>query len=157
MAGLIDEFAGIVTKLNERGIEYAVCGGWAMAIHGFLRATLDIDFLIVTEDVQRIFDVAREQGFDIEGLPLNFDGGKTQIRRISKIDQRSKELITLDLLLVTEAYKDVWETRKRVIWNEGEYRVVSRKGMEKMKEMAGRPKDLIDLDYLRGLDDEDDD
>jgi hypothetical protein len=157
MAQLLDDFRGITQELNKRGIEYAVCGGWAMAIHGFLRATLDIDLLILTDDLERAMAVARGQGFDIEGLPLNFDGGKIQIRRISKIDQKSKELITLDLILVTDVFQDVWRGRKKVIWNEGQYRVVSPKGLMKMKEMAGRPKDLIDLDYLRGLEHEDDD
>lgn len=157
MAGLFDEFTGIVAKLNERDIKYAVCGGWAMTIHGFIRATLDIDLLILTKDLESVFTAARDQGFDIEGLPLNFDCGKTQIRRISKIDQKSKELITLDLLLVTPEIEDVWDTRKRVLWNKGNYSVVSRNGMKKMKKMAGRPKDLIDLEYLEGLDDENDD
>lgn len=157
MAGLLDEFVGIVAKLNERDVEYAVCGGWAMTIHGFIRATLDIDLLILTKDLDNAIAAAKDQGFDIEGLPLNFDGGKTQIRRISKVDQKSNELITLDLLLVTEALEDVWQTRKRVLWNAGQYNVVSRQGMKKMKKMAGRAKDLIDLEYLEGLDDENDD
>ncbi len=154
MAGLLDEFSGITHELNQRGISYAVCGGWAVAIHGFLRATLDIDLLILTSDLDQALEGAREKGFDIEGLPLNFDGGKTKIRRISKIDRHSKELITLDLILVTDIYKDVWEGRKRVIWNQGEYSIVSRNGLIKMKEISGRPKDLIDLDFLRGLDDD---
>lgn len=156
MAGLLDEFSGITKELNQRGINYAVCGGWAVAIHGFLRATLDIDLLILTGDLGEAMDAAREKGFDIEGLPLNFDGGKTQIRRISKIDRHSKELITLDLILVTDIYKDVWEGRKKVNWNQGEYSIVSRNGLMRMKEISGRPKDLIDLDFLRGLDDDDD-
>lgn len=156
MAGLLDEFSGITKELNQRGINYAVCGGWAVAIHGFLRATLGIDLLILTGDLDRAIDAAREKGFDIEGLPLNFDGGKTQIRRISKIDRHSKELITLDLILVTDIYKDVWKGRKKVNWNQGEYSIVSRNGLIKMKEISGRPKDLIDRDFLRGLDDDED-
>ena len=128
-----------------------------MAIHGFLCATLDIDLLILTEDLDTVMAVARAVGYDVEGLPLNFDSGKTQIRRISRIDKDSKQLITLDLILVTETYADAWKTRKKVIWDGGEYSVVSKKGMERMKEIAGRPKDLIDLDYLRGLDDDPED
>lgn len=42
MAALIDEFVGIVESLNREGIDYAVCGGWAMAIHGRLRTTISI-------------------------------------------------------------------------------------------------------------------
>lgn len=151
MAQILEDFIAITQALNQRDIDYAVCGGWAMAIHGFVRATMDIDLLILTKDLDRTMTVAREKGFDIEGLPLNFDEGKTQIRRISKIDTRSKELITLDLILVTEFLQDVWDERKKVKWNEGEYRVVSVHGMSKMKTSAGRPKDLIDLEYLKNL------
>ena len=154
MAQLLDDFRRLTTKLNSRGIEYAVCGGWAMAIHGFLRATLDIDLLILTDDLEKVMSIARETGYDVDGLPLNFDGGKTQIRRISRIDKESKQLITLDLLLVTETYSDAWTARRRVIWNDGEYSVVGRAGMKLMKKIAGRPKDLIDLEYLEGLDDD---
>ena len=126
-----------------------------MAIHGFLRATTDIDLVILSEDLDAVIQTARGLGFDIEGLPLNFDNGQTLIRRISKIDQATNELITLDLILATEKYSEVWKDRRLVKWNAGEYRVVSTGGMKVMKEAAGRPKDLIDLDYLRGLDDED--
>lgn len=150
MASLLNEFTGITQALNKLGIDYAVCGGWAMAIHGFLRATIDIDLLVMAKDIDIAFEAARSQGFDIEGLPLNFDGGKFQLRRISKIDPESKELITLDLLLVTEYLEDVWADRQRVEWNRGEYKIVSREGMIKMKKMADRPKDRIDLDFLRG-------
>ncbi len=155
MASLLEEFIGITQGLNERGIEYAVCGGWAMAIYGFLRATLDIDLLILAENVDDVMEIAAKQGFDIKGLPLNFDGGKTKIRRVSKIDRDSKELITLDLLLVTQAMESVWEGRRKVKWNAGNYQIVSVKGLTLMKEMADRPKDRIDIDYLRGMDDED--
>ena len=103
----------------------------------------------MAKDIDKAFEAARTQGFDIEGLPLNFDGGKMQLRRISKIDAESKELITLDLLIVTAFLEDVWAGRQRVEWNRGEYKIVSRMGMIKMKEMADRPKDRIDLDFLR--------
>ncbi len=154
MAALIEEFVGIVESLNRGGIDYAVCGGWAMAIHGRLRTTVDIDILILADDLDAAMRVARERGFDIEGLPLNFDGGKTQIRRISKIDKVLRELITLDLLLVTPVYEQAWKTRRRMIWNKGEYKVVDVEGMIIMKELADRPKDREDLRFLRGEDDE---
>jgi hypothetical protein len=155
MAGLIDEFIGITNALNKKRIQYAVCDGWAMAIHGLLRTTIDIDLLILADDLATVKITAAEHGFDIEGLPLEFSGGSIKIRRISKIDSESKELITLDMLLVTDALKEVWERRKKVKWKAGEYQIVSVKGLKIMKEMSDRPQDKIDLDYLRGLDDED--
>ena len=39
---LYAELTGIVSVLETRGIEYALCGGLALAIHGAPRATQDI-------------------------------------------------------------------------------------------------------------------
>jgi len=49
----------ICRKLNEQGAAYIVMGGMAVNIHGFIRATEDIDFLVKTtpENEQIILDV----------------------------------------------------------------------------------------------------
>lgn len=148
MATLLDEFKTITSALNEAGIEYAVCGGWAMAIHGLMRATIDIDLMVLSEDIEAAFFVARANGYDVEGLPLSFDQGAFELRRISKIDKESRELITLDFILATDAYSDVWETREAVDSEFGTMRVVSRDGLIKMKLLAGRDRDLLDIKEL---------
>lgn len=148
MPTLLDEFKAITSALNAAGIEYAVCGGWAMAIHGLPRATMDIDLLILVEDLQRVLEVARSKGFDIEGLPLHFD---IEIRRISKVDIDTQELITLDLLLIQDEYREIWDGRQKIGWREGITSVVSREGLIKMKSLAGRPQDLADIEKLRDV------
>ena len=45
MFDLYEEFKAIVAALGEQGIDYAVCGGLAMAVWGAPRATVDIDLL----------------------------------------------------------------------------------------------------------------
>ena len=151
MSTILEEFKSITRALNDAGIDYAVCGGWAMAIHGLPRATMDIDLLVLSKDVARIWQIAQELGYDVEGLPLHFD---VEIRRISKIDTVSKQLITLDLLLVGDTIKDVWETRELVDWSEGSSWVVSADGLIKMKLLAGRKQDLADIERLREASDE---
>lgn len=151
MATLLDEFKSITSALNNAGIEYAVCGGWAMAIHGLMRATMDIDLLVLADDVKRIWEIAQTLGYDVEGLPLHFD---VEIRRISKIDRETKKLYTLDLLLVGDNMTDVWESREKMKWKEGDSWVVSREGLIKMKELAGRKQDLLDIENLREASDE---
>lgn len=154
VATLLDEFRSITAALNREGIDYAVCGGWALAIHGLLRATVDIDLLVLAEDLEKAFNVARSCGYNVEGLPLSFDNGAFELRRISKVDQDSRELITVDFLLVTEVYKDVWATKELTISEFGPMKVVSKAGLIKMKMLAGRDKDLLDIKELEANDSE---
>ncbi len=76
-----------------------------MAIHGAPRATVDIDLLLMNEDLSNVWGIAEELGHSIEGLPLSFDDGVIEIRRISKIDKESKTRFTIDFLHVTEGLK----------------------------------------------------
>ena len=43
---ILGEYTEFVKSLEAEGIEYATCGGLAMAVHGYVRATKDLDFLI---------------------------------------------------------------------------------------------------------------
>ena len=151
MATLLDEFKSITQALNDANVDYAVCGGWAMAIHGLPRATMDIDLLIRAADLFRVLEIARKNGFDIEGLPLHFE---IEIRRISKIDSVSNELVTLDLLLVSDDQQAFWTDRRRIRWKEGETTVVSRESLIEMKRRAGRVQDLADIEKLLEVADE---
>jgi len=154
MANLVDEFINFTTSLDRAGIQYAVCGGWAMAIHGLPRATLDIDLLILFDDLEKVWSAAQAQGYDVEGLPLHFADGAIEIRRISKIDRETKRLFTLDFLLVTEALREVWNTRKQVKWEDGTAWVVSREALIQLKTISGREQDLLDIKGLREISDE---
>lgn len=154
MADIFEEFQMLVSRFNKEQIEYAVCGGWAMAIHGAPRATVDIDFLVLTENLTKVWQIAQEFGYDIEGLPLSFDQGIIEIRRISKIDKETKNLITIDFLLVTDGLKDVWEKRESIDWEDDRVWTVSKEGLIFMKQLSGRHKDLGDIEALRELENE---
>ena len=147
MATLLDELDELVTSLERNGIEYAVCGGLAMAIYGFVRATVDIDVLIRPESLEQALLVAQEHGFDIRGLDMSFKDRAVEIRRISKIDDVG-EVLSLDLLLVTPDVEDVWATKELVAFVGRKWIVVSRDGFIKMKTLAGRPQDLVDIERL---------
>ncbi|MBI3466207.1 MAG: nucleotidyl transferase AbiEii/AbiGii toxin family protein, partial [Planctomycetes bacterium] len=51
---LYAEFESIVKALDAARIQFAVCGGFAMAVHGVARATKDIDLLVPPEETERI-------------------------------------------------------------------------------------------------------
>ena len=148
MATLLDELSQLVSALNENEIEYAVCGGLALTIHGFSRATFDIDILIKSESLEKAYEVAAKFGYDIRGLDISFKERAVEIRRVSKIDDEG-EVLPLDFLLVTQSVEDVWETRENLIWQNKNLWIVSRDGLIRMKELAGRAKDLIDIDRIK--------
>ena len=105
MADIFDEFQNLIGKINEEQIDYAVCGGWAMAIYGASRATVDIDLLVAKENLSKVWRIAEDLGFWVEDLPLSFDKGIIEIRRSSKIDEETKTLFPIDFRLVTEELK----------------------------------------------------
>lgn len=154
MADIFDEFQDLVRKLNDENIDYAVCGGWALAIHGVPRATVDIDLLVLSENLSEVWKIAQKLGYNVEGLPISFDDGFLEIRRISKIDKETKTLFTIDFLLVTEGLKRVWETRENIDFEDDKVWTVSREGLIFMKQMSGRNKDLGDIESLEELENE---
>jgi len=154
MTDIFEEFEKLIKTINQEDIPYAVCGGWALAIHGVPRATIDIDLIVLSENLQEVWKIAEGLGYDVEGLPLSFDEGAIEIRRISKIDKESKMLFTIDFLLVTEDLKEVWENRQNIDFEDEKVWTVSKEGLIFMKEMSGRHKDLGDIESLRELENE---
>lgn len=146
---LVDELLGLIDSLEEADVEYAVCGGIALAIHGVPRFTKDIDLLVRTSDLDRVRSAAHRCGFTLEGGRLTFGAGTDQVREVFRVSKASgSELLTLDLLLVSPALEDVWRSRRRTEWRERRAWVVSRDGLVRMKRIAGRPQDLVDIERI---------
>ena len=86
MIDIYDEPLRLVELLEAEGIDYALCGGWAMAVHGEPRATIDIDLLIPAETSERLICAATVSlNYRLRGLDMSFAGGVIEIRRVSKI------------------------------------------------------------------------
>ncbi|MBA3394677.1 MAG: hypothetical protein H0T89_18670 [Deltaproteobacteria bacterium] len=149
MLDLFDEFRALIGALEADGVDYAVCGGLAMAIHALPRATIDIDLLVRTEDLPVVMRIAKDLGYGFEAEPMRFRRGEVEIRRVSKIDPDSGDTLTLDLLLVMPATTDAWETRQAIAWEGGTVRVVSRDGLIALKSLRKSGQDLDDIALLR--------
>ena len=118
-----------------------------MTIHGFARARYGIDILIRAESLEKAYEIAAQYGYDIRGLDMSFKESAVEIRRVSKIDADG-EVLPLKFLLVTPQIEEVWETREKLIWQNKSLWIVSRTGLIKMKRLAGRPQDLVDIERL---------
>ena len=149
MIDLYDEFRRLLTVLEQKSIDYALCGGLAMAVHGSPRATIDIDLLIEPESLARLFTIATDLGYTIRGKDLQFADGAIEIRRVSKIEPTSGDLLSLDLLLVTPEILSVWQSRITADWEGGKLSVVSREGLIKMKQLRSSGQDLDDIERLQ--------
>jgi hypothetical protein len=149
MFDLEQELRQIVEALDGEQIEYALCGGLALVVHGYVRATIDIDLLVRGEDLERIENLANDLGYKIKARPMHFSQGAVEIRRISKIDPNDGETLMLDLLLVTDANRHVWETRHTLPWGGRDLWVVSREGLITLKMFRASEQDLLDIRRLR--------
>ena len=156
---LIEELERIIAAFERAGIEYALCGGLALAAHGHPRATMDIDLLVRAEQLGSAIDVARNVGFDIPARKIVFglrSATPREVQRVSKLDPETGRLVSLDLLVVAFELEEVWNGRIVAPWLEREIVIVSREGLATMKRLAGRPQDLADIDALERTSDEED-
>jgi len=148
---IADELRRLVSELNERGVDYALCGGMALVVHGITRTTIDIDLLIPAESLSTVFSIAASLNYNVRGMDMSFADGAVEIRRVSKIDPADGELLSLDLLLVTPQVLGSWQTRIAVDWEGLKLWVVSRQGLVDLKELRRSDMDLIDIKALKEM------
>ena len=139
------ELKDITVALDAGEVDYALCGGVALAIHGVPRATQDIDLLVRPEDLSRFREIARACGFVLESFPMDFSSGIT-IQRFTKLIDGQP--LMLDALLVGGPLDRAWEGRQVAEIEGGRVRVVSRESLIALKLAAARPQDLVDVQRL---------
>jgi len=156
MIHLRTELLKIVRCFNDAKLDYGLCGGLAVAVHGYVRATKDIDILILKDDLSKARDALKPIGYDLDAGILKFNSGtvkETRLFRVSRAD--GPTMTTLDLMLVTPILREVWDNRETVRAYDTEIKVVSKVALIKMKELAGRYQDLADIEALRSIPDSD--
>ena len=152
MLDLYTEFKMIIQKFSEGNLDYALCGGLAMAVYGVPRATVDIDLLIPANELPKAVDLVKELGYTIEAIPMRFAKGAIEIYRYSKIENASTDILMVDLLIVTPKLQEVWASRIEIEWEQGSLFVVSREGLIKLKKMRKSGQDLDDIRRLGKID-----
>lgn len=141
------EFEQIVGRLGEQRLEYALCGGLALAVYATPRATVDIDLLVERTSLGAIKDELRQLGYTIEANPMIF--GNAEIHRISKADPVDGDVLSVDLLLVLPANEMAWKERTKVRWAGNELTIVNPAGLVLLKSFRNSEQDQIDVRNLR--------
>jgi predicted nucleotidyltransferase len=141
------ETEGLLKSLKEHKVRFVIIGATAFPVHGYSRATLDIDIYIepTPRNAARTRDALRAFGYDMSDVSID--------------DLLTKKLLIRQYLVETDIHPFVKGTTFARIWAN---KVKSRFGrtfvwfaslddLIEMKQAAGRPKDREDLKFLRGL------
>ena len=147
MFDITDELRALIDVLDGQEVDYALCGGMAMAVHGVTRTTIDIDLLIPSDALDDVLKIAATLGYNLRGKDLSF--ANAEIRRVSKIDPDDGEVLSLDLLLVTAKTVESWESRIDTVWEGRKLSVVSASGLIALKRLRGSAQDLADIEALQ--------
>ena len=146
---IIEELYRLTEAFAKNGLEYAVCGGLAVAIHGRPRLTMDIDIVVAAQDIERAAEISASVGFDdVSGwvhVPLN----KLGIRRLYRLNKISGvELLTLDLLEADSPKNAVFADRETFDVEGRSIQSLSRTALITMKRDSDRTKDRLDVELL---------
>jgi hypothetical protein len=152
---LLIELKNLIEAFDKNRIDYALCGGLALAVYARPRATLDIDIMVEPDFLGEIKQIVGNLGFSIAAAPMSFKGGAVQIHRLTKIEDESEEHLVLDLLLVTPHTRISWDSKISVDWEGGTLKVLSPEGLIRLKSLRKSGQDMDDIEYLKGLIDED--
>lgn len=141
------DIEGLLRSLNDHKVEYVLIGATAFPVHGYARATLDVDIFIraTPENARRTRQALIAFGYDLA-------------------DVADDELLTKKVLIrqyLVEAdihpyvrgitFDEVWSRRVHDRLGQTPTAFASLDDLIRMKEAAGRPKDLEDLRVLRRL------
>ena len=132
----------MLDSLAREQLEIALCGGVALGLHGFVRATKDFDLLVREDDVERAKANVAALGFTLAAAPMTFKRGRleeTVVHRVSK--SLGSSLLTIGFLLARGYLAEVWAGRQVVEWSGRRVAVVSASGLIEMKRVADRPQD----------------
>jgi len=72
----------LAQRLSEAGIDYAVIGGMALALHGFVRPTQDVDLLLSPEGLEKFHTEMVGRGYvaTFQGARKHFRDAETGVK-----------------------------------------------------------------------------
>jgi len=141
------DIESLLRSLNDHSVEYVVIGAAAFPVHGYARATLDVDIFIraTPKNVQRTRRALTAFGYDLA--------------EVTDDELLTKKILIRQYLVETDihpfargvTFDEVWSRRVHDRIGQTPTAFASLDDIIRMKEAAGRPKDLEDLRVLRRL------
>jgi hypothetical protein len=147
----------VVESLRRFNVSYAVVGGYAVALHGAVRGTVDLDIVIALSEKSYVDTEKALLSIDLRPkLPLEAKElfhfrkeyvAKRNLRAWSFYDP--KDPTRLVDVIVTYEKKRI--PIKHVTYQGTKIAILTKSELIKMKMQSGRPQDLEDVKALRML------
>jgi len=141
------EVEELLRLLKERKVRFVIIGATAFPVHGYSRATLDIDIFIEPTPVnaQRTRSALQAFGYDVSDVSID--------------DLLTKKLLIRQYVVETDihpfvkgtTFERVWSNKVRARFGRTFVSFAALDDLIEMKQAAGRPKDEEDLKFLRRL------
>jgi hypothetical protein len=142
------DFRDLLAEFNAQGVEYLIVGAHALAAHGHVRATQDLDVWVCPdpENAQRV--MLALQAF---GAPLQ-DLTESDLATPGIVFQIGVEPIRIDIITAIDGveFAEAWPSRVLSKFGDQPVAILSREHLIKNKRAAGRTQDLADVERLEG-------
>ena len=161
---MLESFETLAATLERAGVRYLVAGGLAVNAHGYVRYTKDIDLVIQlgAENVERAFAALASLGYRAT-VPIVAAQFADPTQRASWIREKGMKVLNFQSdqhrfapvdVFVIEPF-DFDEEHDRALQGDVApglvVRFVSIATLIAMKEVAGRPNDVVDIQHLRWI------
>jgi len=145
-----EDFRDLLQALLQTGARFLVVGAHAMAVHGVPRATGDLDVWISPDPVNAdcVWQALVRFGAPVGGLELSRKDLETpgMVVQIGLPPRRIDFLTEVSGL----SFEEAWQNRTTHPVGAHAVPFLSRQDLVRNKRASGRPKDLADLDTLKG-------
>ena len=137
----------LLRLLKEYKVDFVIIGATAFPVHGYARATLDIDIFIrpVRENAEKAWAALKKFGYDMTDVSVE--------------DLLEKKLLIRQYAVETDihpfvkgvSFDRIWKNKVKAKFGNTFVYFASLDDLIKMKKAAGRVKDLEDLKILSGI------
>lgn len=144
---LNQDFKEILSAFSEEKVEFLVVGAYAMAFHGYVRATGDIDLWIriSDENAERVW-----RALETFGAPL-FDLNLEELKTPGMVFQIGLVPSRIDVITQIDGveFEDAWKEHKTVEIENLQIPVIGKTHLLINKKSTGRAKDRNDALWLQ--------
>ena len=141
------DYRDLIAEFNAHNVEFLVVGAHALAAHGHVRATKDLDVWVrpSLDNAKRVIAALRSFGAALHDLSID------DLANPGVIFQMGVEPVRIDVLTMIDAvtFDEAWSRRLQTTFADQPVSVLSRQDLITNKTAAAREQDVADVAWLK--------